>query len=152
MSAETYPEKVVTITLKLPYSYTVGKTLSEFFVALRDKGTIMGKSCPGCKAVLFPPRKTCGRCYSETGDWVELSGKGVVETFTVVRYREPTLPAKPPYILGQIKLEGTNGGITHLVKGVDLDEIKIGMEVQAVIKEEREGNIRDIEGFIPILV
>jgi uncharacterized OB-fold protein len=148
--SDKYPETVVTTTLKLPYHYTVGETLSAFFVTLRDKGTITGKNCPGCNAVLFPPRKTCGRCYSETGDWVELSGKGTLESFTVVRYKEPTLPEAPPYILAQIKLEGTNGGITHLVKGLEPAEVKIGMPVQAVIKKEREGNIKDIEYFEPL--
>jgi uncharacterized OB-fold protein len=146
---EQYPNKVVTTTLKLPYKYTVGRTLSEFFVALRDEGKILGKRCPGCETVLFPPRKTCGRCSSGTTEWVELTGKGILESFTVVRYSEPTLPEEPPYVLGQVRLEGASGGITHLVKGIEPDRVKIGMEVRAVIKKERQGNIRDIEGFEP---
>jgi hypothetical protein len=139
----------VTTTLKLPYSYTAGATLSQFFIALRDEGKIMGKLCPGCQRVLFPPRKTCGRCFTETTDWVDLSGKGLVESFTIVHYSEPTLPEKPPYVLAQIKLEGTHGGITHLLKGIEPDQVRIGLEVQAVLKEKRQGNIMDIEYFKP---
>jgi uncharacterized OB-fold protein len=148
--SEKYPETVVTTTLKLPDNYTAGKTLSDFFVALRDDGKIMGKTCPDCNAVLFPPRKSCGRCYTRTTDWVELSGRGVIESFTVVRYSEPTLPEDPPYILGQIKLEGSNGGITHIIKGVEPDQVRIGAQVRAVIKEDRKGNIKDIEYFEPV--
>ena len=147
--AEEYAKTVVTTTLKLPYKYTVGKTLSQFFVTLRDEGKIMGKACPGCKTVLFPPRTICGRCYSETTDWVELKGTGILETYTVVRYKEPTLPQDPPYILGQIKLDGSSGGITHIVKGVEEEQVRIGMKVQAVFKRERNGNIMDIECFQP---
>ena len=110
----------------------------------------MGKKCPECKAVLFPPRTSCGLCYSKTTDWVEISGQGVLESYTVVRYQEPTLPEEPPYILGQIKLDGTNGGITHLIKEVKPDQLKIGMQVQAVIKKQRQGDIKDIEYFKPI--
>jgi uncharacterized protein len=141
---------LVTQTLKLPYDYTLGETLSEFFVTLRDQGKIMGKSCPKCNAVLFPPRKSCGRCLSQTQGWVDLSGKGVVESFTVVNYNEPTLPEKAPYILGQIKLDGAQGGITHIIKGIDADQIKIGMKVQAVIRSERDGTLKDIECFKPV--
>ncbi len=148
--AKTEPVTLVTQTLKLPYDYTLGSTLSEFFIVLRDEGKIMGKFCPQCHAVLFPPRKSCGRCLSQTTDWVDLSGQGVVEAFTVVNYDEPTLPEKPPYILGQIKLEGAQGGITHLIKGIEPDQIKMGTEVRAVIRSERNGTIRDIECFKPI--
>jgi len=148
--AEEYEKTVVTTTLKLPYKYTVGKTLSQFFVTLRDEGKIMGKACPGCRTVLFPPRTICGRCYAETTDWVELKGTGILETFTVIRYKEPTLPEDPPYILGQIRLDGSSGGITHIVKGVGEEQVRIGMQVQAVLKKERAGNIMDIECFKPI--
>ncbi len=148
--SDSIPNKVVTTTLNLPYNYTAGETLSQFFVALRDEAKIMGKHCPGCDAVLFPPRRTCGRCYSETGEWVELNGKGVMETFTIVRYDEPTLPDKPPYVLGQIKLEGSSGGITHLIKGMAPEQIKLGMKVKAVIRPQRNGNIKDIECFRPV--
>ncbi len=138
---------VVTQTLKIPYTYTAGNTLSQFLVKLRDEGKIMGKRCPGCSAVLFPPRRRCGRCHSETTEWVELSGKGVLQTYTVVQYKEPTLPEDPPYILGLIKLDGTNGGIPHLIKGINPDQVKIGMQVRARIKNDRQGNIRDIDYF-----
>jgi len=110
----------------------------------------MGKKCPKCRAVLFPPRTSCGECFSETTGWVEISGKGVLQSYTIVRYKEPTLPEDPPYILGQIKLYGTNGGITHLIKEVKPEQLKIGMKVQAVIKEERKGNILDIGYFKPL--
>ncbi len=148
---KSVPNKVVTNTLNLYYNYTAGKILSEFFHELREHGTLMGRFCPGCNEVVFPPRKTCGRCYSLTGDWVKLSGAGVVESFALVRYQEPTLPEKPPYILGQIRMDGTNGGITHLIKGVKVGELKIGMKVKAIIKEERQGDIRDIDHFSPYL-
>lgn len=143
------PETIVTQNLKIQYNYTVGQTLSEFFTTLRDEGKLMGKTCPDCDGVLFPPRHSCGRCFSQTTDWVDISGKGEVTSFTVVRYKELTLPEDPPYILAQIDLDGTIGGITHLIKGVEPEEMKIGMKVKAVIKEDREGTLKDIECFRP---
>ncbi len=148
---DTCPESIETQNLKIKYGYTVGRTLSEFFTALRDEGKLMGKKCPECNGVLFPPRQSCGRCFSQTTDWVTLSGKGQVKSYTVVRYQEPTLADDPPYILGQIALDGSVGGITHLIKGVSPEEMKIGMKVKAVIKENRAGTIGDIDCFKPDL-
>jgi uncharacterized OB-fold protein len=148
--SEAITNKIVTNTLKLNYHYTVGKTLSHFFTVLRDEGKLLGKLCPGCNTVLFPPKESCGRCFSETTDWVELSGKGTLEAFTAVRYKEPTLPLDPPYILGQIQLEGISGGITYPVKGIGPEQVKTGMKVRAVIKPVREGKLTDIECFEPL--
>ncbi len=148
--SESIPNMIFTDELHLKYNYTAGKTLSYFFTVLRDEGIILGKKCPECQQVLFPPRKICGRCYADTTDWVPLSGKGVLEAYTVVRYTEPTLPWPAPYIFGQIKLTGTDGGITYLIKGVKPEEIQIGMEVQALLKSNRNGNLHDIECFNPI--
>ena len=148
--SDTIPNKIISQTLKLNYSYTLGKTLSHFFSVLRDEGNLLGKMCQGCNTVLFPPKENCGRCFSETADWVELSGKGTLEAFTIVRYKEPTLPLDPPYILGQIKLEGISGGITYPVKGIAPEQVKTGMQVRAVIKPDREGKLTDIECFEPL--
>ncbi len=147
---DNIPNKILTHTLKLHYHYTAGKTLSHFFTVLRDEGKLLGRVCPGCNVVLFPPKDNCGRCFSETTEWVELSGIGTLEAFTVVRYKEPTLPLDPPYILGQIRLEGIFGGITYPVKGITPDQVRLGMQVRAVIKPDREGKLTDIECFEPL--
>jgi uncharacterized protein len=147
---EAIPNKIVTNTLKLNYHYTVGRTLSHFFTVLRDEGKLLGRLCPGCNTVLFPPRESCGRCFSETTEWVELSGRGTLTAFTIVRYKEATLPLDPPYILGQIHLEGISGGITYPVKGITPEQVKPGIKVRAVLKAQREGKLSDIECFKPL--
>lgn len=149
MSDET-PNKIISNTLKLNYQYATGNTLSHFFTVLRDEAKLLGKTCPECNEVLFPPKEMCGRCFAMTADWVELSGEGILEAFTVVRYKEPTLPIDPPYILGQIKLEGISGGITYPVKGISPEQAEPGMKVKAVFKTDREGRLSDIECFEPM--
>jgi uncharacterized OB-fold protein len=49
-----------------------------------------------------------------------------------------------------IKLDGADTGLTHIIGEADPSEVKIGMRVEAVLKENREGNILDIKYFKPL--
>ncbi len=81
---------------------------------------------------------------------MELSDKGTLLSYTVVNYSEPYQPTTPPIIYGIIKLDGADTGFTHLLGEVDAEKLRIGMRVQAVFKEKREANIRDIKYFKPV--
>ena len=59
------------------------------------------------------------------------------------------MPKEPPYAYGVIKLDGASTGIVHLIGGVDLNKIKVGMKMEPVFKEKREGSILDIDYFKP---
>jgi uncharacterized OB-fold protein len=134
----------------LPFSYSVGRVASKFFIELRDNKRIMGVKCPKCGQILVPPRRYCGKCMAETNEWVEVGDKGTLITYTVTYRSSPNLPKKPPLAYGIIKLDGADTNIVHILGGVDLDKIKPGMRVQAVFKDQREGNILDIDYFKPI--
>ena len=129
---------------------TVGNTGHKFLTEIRDNKTLMGIKCPGCKNVYVPPRSHCPTCFAKMTEWVKLSGKGTLETYTIVRYKEQYMPKEPPYAYGVIKLDGATTGIVHLIGGVDLNKIKVGMKMEPVFKEQREGSILDIEYFKPV--
>jgi uncharacterized OB-fold protein len=128
---------------------TVGNTGHEFLSQIRDNKTIMGIKCAGCKTVYVPPRSHCPTCFAKMTEWVKLSGKGTLETYTNVRYIEQYMPKEAPYAYGVIKLDGADTGIVHLIGGIDLNKIKVGMKMEPVFKEQREGSILDIEYFKP---
>jgi uncharacterized OB-fold protein len=137
--------------LQVPYKYSAGPVASRFFMALRDEQKIYGIRCPNCGIVYVPPRATCGKCFSELSDWVELSGIGRVETFTRVNYLEPVQPVEDiPFILAVIKLEGADTGMAHIVGEVDEKDLKIGTMVEPVFREKRIGHILDIKYFRPV--
>lgn len=137
-------------TLQVPYNYSAGPVVSRFLLALKDEKKILGIKCPRCNLVYVPPRATCGRCGSEMSEWIELSGRGTLESFTVVNYSEPTHPVKAPFILGIIKLEGADTGFTHLIGEAQEKDLKIGMKLGPVFQEERKGHILDIKYFKPL--
>jgi len=136
--------------LQVPYLYSAGPVVSRFLLALRDEQKLLGIKCPKCRLVFVPPRSTCGKCFSDLSQWVELSGKGTLETFTVVNYPEPIQPAKTPFILGVIKLDGADTGLPHLIGEAEEKDLVMGMRLEPVFQEKRTGHILDIKYFRPV--
>ena len=139
----------------IPYRHTAGKAASRFFRELRENKRIMGVRCPGCRRVLVPPRSFCERCFVPIDEWVEVQDSGILTTFTIVYAPFASLPP-PPYCVGLIKLDGADTALMHYVGGVELQDleaakkaISVGMRLQAVWNDEREGKISDIAHFRP---
>lgn len=142
---------VVEGKLALPYQYFAGRTGSRFIISLRDKKKILGVKCKNCNKVFVPPRQTCERCFENIGEnWVELSDTGEIANFAVVRYEAKHLPRKPPFTLALIKLGGADTPMTHIVEGIEPENIRIGMKVKAVFAKEPTNTILDIDHFEPV--
>jgi uncharacterized protein len=141
---------VVRQDLQVPYRYSMGATASKFFIEIRDHRKIMGIRCPACNVVYVPPRTTCGRCFSQLDEWVEVGDRGTLETYTRVHYSTPVQPVPAPFYYGILKLDGADTGLAHLVGGMKGQEPWIGMRLQAVFKEDRQGNMLDISYFQPV--
>ena len=140
-----YPGKI-----KVPYEWSVGEYGSRFFYELRENKKIWATRCPGCKKVFIPPRKTCPDCFTPIGEWLEVGPKGRLVTFTIVRYSAQIHPIPAPLAIGIIQLDGADTGLVHLIGGVEVEEIRSGMRVKPVFKEEGKGNLLDISYFEPV--
>ncbi|HUT55295.1 MAG TPA: Zn-ribbon domain-containing OB-fold protein [bacterium] len=136
--------------LEIPYKYTAGKTGSLFLTTLRDHKKIMATRCEKCKTVFVPPRSVCDRCYLPVDKWVEVGPAGTVTSFTVVRYYEPYLPMKPPFVMAQIKLDGADTSLTHLLSEIKPEDVRIGLRVQPVFAANPQARITDIAYFKPL--
>ena len=136
--------------INVPYHWWAGETASTFLTALRDEKRIMGLRCQKCSRVYIPPRKVCPICFTENSEWVPLSEKGVVRSFTVARRNLKALPKKPPVIFGLIQLDGADTAILHYIEGIEPEKVAIGMRVEAQFATNRSGTIRDIDYFKPV--
>jgi len=136
--------------ISVPYHWWAGETASRFFIGLRDEQKIQGTRCAKCKKVFLPPRKTCPVCFTPNEEWVEISPRGTLLTYTVVRRQLASLPKKPPVIYGLIKLEGADTAFLHILDKIRPEDVKIGMKVEARFAEKRSGTIFDIEYFKPL--
>lgn len=83
--------------------------------------------CSDCGAVRFPPRPRCPACRSAGATWEEMSGRGVVHTFTICH--PPVLPAyadRVPYNVIVVALEEG----PFLVSNLEGAEPEVGLPVE----------------------
>lgn len=102
---------------------------ASYWQAAAD-GRLLIQHCPACGARQFYPRAICTTCGADP-EWEEVSGRGTVYTFTVIR-QQGLQPFKDeiPYVVAMIALdEGPRmmGNIT----GCSPEEVSIGLVVQA---------------------
>jgi uncharacterized protein len=137
-------------TRRWKYTRYAGHTGSRFLIELRDNKRIMGTKCHVCHRVYVPARSFCYVCFKSIAEWVEVSNEGTLTAFTMVYQSEPSYPVKTPFAYGIIKLDGVDTGLAHIIGEVNPEDLRIGMRVQAVFKENRIGSILDIQYFKPI--
>jgi uncharacterized OB-fold protein len=134
-----------------PFKYAIGMHGSKFFKELKERRVFLGVKCPKCNKVYVPPRRVCGECYVEMDNFVEVGPKGVIGTFTILRYAfiDPeTGEQKPiPYGYGFIRLDGADTLFQHYINIEDEKKVKVGAKVEPVFSDERKGTIKDIQYF-----
>ena len=134
-------------SMPVPSRYTYGLAGERFFRALKDEGVIMGSYCPDCDHTYVPATIFCERCLGELTEWDDMGLEGELHTFTVMFVGYDGEPLEEPRVVGFVSMG--DGGIVHYIDA-DPEDLFIGMPMQAVLKEKREGSILDIEGFKPL--
>ena len=116
-------------------------TAATFYEALAEK-KLIGSRCACNQTVSVPPRSFCPECSECEMEWVELSGKGKLLTFTIVYIGLSSMIAagfdrKKPYCVGIVELvEGPR--ISAMITGVDPFNpaaIRIGGDVTLDVQE-----------------
>jgi uncharacterized OB-fold protein len=130
--------------------YTYGLAGEKFFRTLKDEGRILGTHCPNCDVTYVPGAVFCERCLGKLDEWLDVGLQGEVITFTYLHVNFDGSPRTEPEVIAFVRFG--DGGIIHRLGGVDPEDIKIGMTVQAVLKPapDRTGSILDIEYFKPV--
>jgi uncharacterized OB-fold protein len=81
-----------------------------------EDGQLLFQKCAACGKVQFPPRHHCGSCWEGSLEWVESTGRGEVESFTIVRRTPvPAFRDKVPYVVASILLPEGPRMIAELV-------------------------------------
>jgi len=106
------------------------------------KPVLLGSRCPNCGAYYFPQRQICVACGRDGLDETELSGRGKVWTYTIAGQTPPGSLVEAPYALAIVELP-EKVAIRAVLTDVELDAVKVGMEVEitlAKMKEDQDGN------------
>ncbi len=90
----------------------------QYAEALRED-KLLGLKCQQCGAYTVPPKIVCNECTSGDVDIVELSGRGTIRTFTVIRV--PAAGFEAPSIVGEAELE-EGPWLMGKIIGIDPDQ------------------------------
>ncbi len=140
---------------ELKYSWGSGGAIARFLSGLRY-GELWGRRCSGCGRTMVPPRMFCEECFRATEEWVRLRDTGSVATYSVsyVNADASRRSVGEPILVAVVVIDGASPlmGILHLLGEVSLEELAVGMRVEAVWKAEKEraGAITDIRYFRPL--
>ncbi len=120
-------------------NYTPYTKVDGFAQHLRD-GRLMASRCKDCGAVSFPPRADCEACMSGDFEFMEVSGKGRLHTFTRIVAAPTGFEDVAPYVVGIVDLEEGGKALAWFGESFEEEDIEIGMELQIVprIFEELE--------------
>ena len=94
------------------------KVVERFYEGL-EEGKILGRKCPECGNVEFPPVYACNECRNYETEWYEISGKAKLHSIVLPE----ALSSKPEYknlgkfAYGEVELEeGTR--LNAVVRGI----------------------------------
>jgi uncharacterized OB-fold protein len=130
--------------------YTFGLAGERFYRAIKDEGKLFGTRCNKCERTYVPASLFCERCMLELDTWIDVGTSGEVHTFTLLYEDLDGKRKKTPEIIAFIRFG--DGGLIHRLGEIEIDDVAIGMRVEAVFKAktEREGSVHDISYFRPL--
>jgi uncharacterized OB-fold protein len=95
-------------------------------------GRLVIKRCAACGESHYYPRSICPFCGSDRTEWRDVSGRGTIYTYSVMR-RAPV-----PYAIAYVTLEEGVTMMTNIVD-CDLNAIRVGQKVRVVFKPTEGG-------------
>jgi hypothetical protein len=99
----------------------------------RDRYRLLASRCRSCGVKYFPRRYNCLKCGSGDMDVIELPKRGRVVSYTIIHFAPKRFAKYAPYAVAYIELDdGTK--ILGQLTDIDLNEIHIGMEVEATLR------------------
>lgn len=152
--AEAPAEEPVTLVrtpVELDYLYSAGQAATRFLRGIAE-GKLLGQRCPVDGKVYVPSRGACPSHGVPTeGELVELADRGTVVSFSIVRIPSENLSVQPPFATASILLDGADTTFSHVLSEVPLEEVRMGMRVQAVWlpRAEWTTSLRNIQYFEP---
>lgn len=93
-------------------------------------GKLVMQRCRECGHIRYPIQTTCPRCLSDSTDWTELSGGGVIFSKVVFhQLYDKAFAHDVPYNVVLVQLDEGPRMFSNVV-GMANDAIRIGMRVQ----------------------
>ncbi|QXC62912.1 Zn-ribbon domain-containing OB-fold protein [Aquihabitans sp. G128] len=135
---------------RLDYEFTAGEASSRFLKGITQKKIIGQRATPESR-VYVPPRGADPELGATTPIEVEVAQVGTVTSFCMVNVAFYGSVMELPYTSALILLDGADLSIMHLIQEIPADEVRIGMRVEAVWRDDAdiEPTLESIKWFRP---
>lgn len=92
-------------------------------------GQLMASRCKDCGQRAFPPRADCERCLSPEFEWLEISGRGRLLTWSRIDAAPAGFEAYAPYVVAVLELADGGRALAWLGDSLTEDDLRIDMEL-----------------------
>jgi uncharacterized protein len=131
------------LVIEYPFSRTTGPVIGAFLTGLRERVLIGIRGRDG--NVIIPPTEYDPATGEELTELVEVGPAGTVDTWCWVRTPMPKHPLDRPFAWALIRPDGADVGMLHAVDAGSMDAMSTGMRVTPRWRDERVGEIHDLE-------
>ncbi|CAN5603215.1 hypothetical protein BH10ACT1_BH10ACT1_27970 [soil metagenome] len=144
------PVRSVRTPARLDYEFTAGDASSRFLRGITQK-KIIGQKATAESRVYVPPRGADPELGATTPIEVEVAQVGTVTSFCMVNVAFYGSVMELPYTSALILLDGADLSIMHLIQEIPADQVRIGMRVEAVWRDDAdmEPTMESIKWFRP---
>ena len=118
-----------------PLPRPLNPELTRPFWEAAQRHELVMPRCKTCDQLFFYPRSECPRCLGSDLEWVGVSGRGRLHSFTIVN--QPANAAfrdDVPYVYAVVQLIEGPRMISNLVE-CDVESVSVDMPVEAVFDD-----------------
>ena len=117
--------------------------LTEPFFAAGAEGRLLLATCDGCGEMRLPTSPACPSCLGEGYEWNEVSGRGTVFSYTVMRQQNVGgFEGDVPYVTLLVELEEQPQlFMLSFLPGSAAAQLAVGQSVEVVFEEVDEGMV-----------
>mgnify|MGYP000306601135 CR=1 FL=1 len=103
-----------------------------------ENGELLICQCRDCQKFIHPPRPVCSGCLSENVEPTAVSGKGVVDTFTL-NYQKWHPKMEVPFAIARVALDDAPGVyLTTNIIDCDPEEVDFGDKVAVTFEQQED--------------
>lgn len=136
------------LVIEYPFTRTTGPVVGAFLTALREGFLVGIKGEDG--RVIVPPQEYDPVTGAQLTEVVEVGDEGEVLTWAWVPDPIEGNPFDRPFAWALVRIDGADTGFLHALDVTDPSQVSTGMRVKVRFREERVGEIGDIECFEPV--
>jgi uncharacterized OB-fold protein len=118
-----------------PLPRPLNPVLTQPFWEAAKRHELQIPRCQTCDHIFFYPRSECPRCFATNVEWVRVSGRGRLHSYTIVyQPANAAFRADAPHIYAVVQLDEGPRIVSNVVQ-CKLDEVRVDMPLVAVFDD-----------------